>query len=145
MLEYEKCLVELDEILKLLSYEDLAKIPYEIRNAINKEKDKNYIWHYDETKRLSEQNMNRKTIAILSYLNMEYLLNEEEKSLMKKLHEFNERKIEKEKQEKYNSENIFRNKDINNKENELMIIENTNDKWYKIMFVFLKKILKKLH
>ncbi len=28
---YEKCLVELDEILQYLSEEDLNKIPYEIR------------------------------------------------------------------------------------------------------------------
>lgn len=95
MTEYKKCLAELDEILKFVSSEDLKKIPYDIRNSIKKYKE--YIWNYDKTKTLSEQDINRKTIAMLAYLNVEYLLNEKEKLLMNELHEFNERKVEKEK------------------------------------------------
>ena len=68
-MEYEKCLVELDEILNHLRKEDLIKIPYEIRNAIKAQKDNTYKWTYNEAKNLNEQDMNRKTIAMLSYLN----------------------------------------------------------------------------
>ena len=96
-MEYKKCLVELDEILNYLKDEDLRKIPYDIRKAINEKKDKQYNWHYDESKDLYEQNINRKTIAMLSYINMEYLLSKEQKVLMEELHRFNEKKIEKEK------------------------------------------------
>ena len=110
-MEYEKCLVELDEILKHVNAEELKKIPDEIRKAINEKKDKKYKWNYDESKELNEQNINRKTIAMLSYLNMEYLLNKEQKLIMEELHKLNEEKIEKEKSEKYHSENIF-NKNI---------------------------------
>ena len=88
----KKCLVELDEILKHLSCEDLEKIPYDIRKSIEEEKDKSYIWIYDEHKKLSEQNISRKTIAMLSYLNMEYLLDNEQKILMKKIHDTNEKR-----------------------------------------------------
>ena len=109
-MEYEKCLVELDEILKYLDLEELNKIPVEIRKVINEKKDKQYKWNYDEAKPLKEQNINRKTIAMLSYLNIKYLLNEEQINLMKELHQFNETKIEKEKLEKYNFNNIFENK-----------------------------------
>ena len=108
-MEYEKCLVELDEIFKYLNDDDKKNIPYEIRKAIHEKKDKNYNWTYDESKKLNEQNINRKTIAMLSYLNMEYLLNDEQKTLMEELHKFNEKKIEKEKSEKYNSDSIFKN------------------------------------
>ena len=103
---YEKCLVELDEILQYLSEEDLNKIPYEIRNVIKEKKDKQYIWKYDKLKELKEQNIDRKTIIMLSYINMEYLLNTEEKEVMKKMHRYNEEKLEREKKQKYNS-NIF--------------------------------------
>lgn len=96
-MEYKKCLVELDEILNYLKDEDLRKIPYDIRKAINEKKDKQYNWHYDESKDLYEQNINRKTIAMLSYINIEYLLSKEQKVLMEELHRFNEKKIEKEK------------------------------------------------
>lgn len=109
-MEYTKCLVELDEILDYLSLENLVKIPIEIRNSIKEQKDKEYIWKYDETKQLKEQGLDRKTIAMLSYLNMEYLLNKEQKELMQNLHNLNEQKLEKEKQEKNNADNLFKNK-----------------------------------
>ena len=63
MSDYNKRLVEVDEVLKYLSKEDLEKIPEDIRKLIKENKDINYIWHYDETKSLKEQWLNRDTIA----------------------------------------------------------------------------------
>lgn len=94
-MKYEKCLVQLDEILKYLSDENLQKIPNDIKESIKSEKDKNYIWKYDESKALNEQNLDRKTIVILSYLNMEYLLNTKQKEFIKRIHDLNEEKLEK--------------------------------------------------
>ena len=51
-MEDTKCLSELSEILKFLAPEELVKIPEEIRNAIDENKDKEYVWHYDEAKRI---------------------------------------------------------------------------------------------
>lgn len=110
IMENEKCLVQLDEMLKYLRLEDLKKIPLEIRKAINEKKDKQYKWDYDESKSLQEQNIDRKTIAMLSYLNMEYLLDEEQRKMMKEWHKFNEQKMEEEKVKKYKVENIFENR-----------------------------------
>lgn len=92
MMKYEKCLVEVEEVLKYFKDEDLIKIPYEVRKAIKDKKDKQYNWNYDESKRLSEQNINRRTKAILSYLNMEYLLNKEQKNFLEEWHRYNEKK-----------------------------------------------------
>lgn len=100
-MKYEKCFVELDEILKQLKDEDLEKIPYEIRKTIKMKKDKTYNWSYDESKTLKEQNISRMTIAMLSYLNMEYLLNKKQKKIMEEFHRFNENK-------KYNLNNILK-------------------------------------
>lgn len=107
-MEDKKCLVELDEILSYLSEEDLNKIPFEIRQAITEEKDKLYQWKYDENKELNEQNINRKTVALLSYLNMEYLLDEEQRLLIEELHKLNENKEEEQKRKVYNSEMLFK-------------------------------------
>lgn len=112
-MEYEKCLVQVDECLKYLSYINLQKIPNVIKESIKIEKDKNYLWKYDESKALNEQNLDRKTIAILSYLNKEYLLNPKQKEFMKRIHNSNEEKLEKDKQEKYNSNDIFKPKEGN--------------------------------
>lgn len=133
-MKYEKCLVELDEILKHLSNEDLKKIPYEIRKAINEQKDKNYNWKYDEHKELNQQTIDRQTIAMLSYINMEYLLNKEQKLLMHKIHKFNENKAEEEKSKKYNSKNIFKNTFVNEKKENTTLANTTNQKWYKKFF-----------
>lgn len=112
MIDYNKRLVEVDEVLNYLSEENLNKIPEDIRNLIKENKDKEYIWKYDETKELKDQNLSRDTIAILSYLNMEYLLNEEQKRIMEEIHELNEKKQEQEKREKYNPDNMFKNQTL---------------------------------
>lgn len=92
MVDYEKRLVEVDEVLNYLSKEDYAKIPKDVINAIKENKDKNYEWKYDETKELKEQGLCRDTIALLSHINMQYLLTNEQKELMHQLHVVNERK-----------------------------------------------------
>ncbi len=147
-MEYEKCLVELDEILKHLNDEDLNKIPYEIRKAITEKKDKQYIWIYDGSKELNEQNINRKTIALLSYLNMEYLLNEKQKQFMEELHKQNEKMIEEEKSIKYNPDDIFKNRKSKEEqqiqsspENSIMVIQ--EEKWYKKIFNIIKNLFKR--
>lgn len=114
MVDYAKRLVEVDEVLGYLSEENLNKIPEDIRNIIKENKDKEYTWKFDETKELKDQDLSRDTIIILSYLNMEYLLNEEQKKLMEQIHEFNERKQEQEKSKKYKIDELFKNKELPN-------------------------------
>lgn len=118
MVDYNKRLVEVDEILNYLSEEDLLKIPEEIRNIIKENKDKEYFWEYDVTKPLKNQEVCRDTIAILSYLNMEYLLTEKQKEYMKNLHELNEKKSEEAKAEQYNVEDLFKRKKEQNQTNQ---------------------------
>ena len=145
-MEDEKCLVELDEILKYLDKQELEKIPYNIRKSINENKDKNYIWKYDESKELKNQNINRKTIAMLSYLNMEYLLNEEERSVIEGLHKINEEKIENIKKQKFKVDNIFedRAKNLDRKQNEeTQLVKVKNEKWYEKIFSFLRSFFRK--
>lgn len=144
-MKYEKCLVQLDEILKYLSDENLQKIPNEIKESIKSEKDKNYIWKYNESKALNEQNLDRKTIAILSYLNMEYLLNTKQKEFIKRIHDLNEEKLEKEKvkQEKYNTNNLFKNNKKSIVQSEVSLVQIKEDKWYNKVFYFIKWIFKR--
>lgn len=141
-MEYEKCLVEVDEVLNHLSKEELNKIPEDVLKGIKKHKDKEYMWKYDESKQLEEQTFDRNTIVILSYINMEYLLSKEQKDLMEKLHELNEQNFANEIQEKYDSKELFKNKTNINVENENAIAKLENNKWYNKMFSFIKRIFK---
>ena len=112
MVDYKKRFVEVDTILNYLPKEDLLKIPEDIRNAIKENKDSEYSWCYDESKSLKNQNVSRDTIAFLSFLNIKYLLNYEQKELIKQLHELNKQKKE---NEKIGSEELFNSK-LKNKE-----------------------------
>lgn len=141
-MEYEKGLVEVDEVLNHLSKEELNKIPEDVLKGIKKHKDKEYMWKYDESKRLEEQRFDRNTIVILSYINMEYLLSKEQKDLMEKIHELNEQNFANEIQEKYDSKELFKNKTNINVENENAIAKLENNKWYNKMFSFIRRIFK---
>lgn len=90
MKDFEKRLVEVDVVLDHLSDIDYQKIPEDIIDAIKSNKDPNYKWVYDEAKELKDQDLSRDTIAILSYLNMEYLLNENQRKEMEMRHLLNE-------------------------------------------------------
>ena len=142
-MEETKCLVELDEILEHLSYEDLKKIPYEIRKAIKDKKDKQYIWHYDNSKSLSSQNINRRTIVMLSYINMEYLLSEEERALMEEIHKFNEIEMERDKKDKCIDKYMFKRNYLEKPREEVMLMEIQRNKWYKKIVHFIRRILKR--
>ena len=55
MIDYNKRLVEVYEVLKYLSEDDYRKIPKSIIEAIKQNKDKNYTWNYDITKKLKNK------------------------------------------------------------------------------------------
>lgn len=109
MIDYKKRFVEVDEIIKYLPKKEFSKIPSNLIDLIGKNKDSKYIWKYDNNKKLEEQNIHKDTIAILSYINMKYILEDDQKMLMKNLHCFNEMKSEKLKREKFNPKTIFKN------------------------------------
>ena len=92
MIDFSKRFVEVDEILKYLSEADYKKIPTDVIKYIKSNKDKTYTWKYDTSKKLKNQNVSDDTIATLSYLNMEYLLNPEQKAFMRKFLYFNDKK-----------------------------------------------------
>ena len=108
MIDYKKRFVEVDEIIKYLPKKEFSKIPNELIDLIRKNKDSKYIWKYDNNKKLEEQNIHKDAIAILSYINMKYILEDNQKMLMKNLHDYNEMKSEKLKREKFNPEAIFK-------------------------------------
>lgn len=144
MKECNKSLTEVNEILKYLSKEDYQKIPDDVISIIKENMDETYIWNYDTNKPLKEQNISREAVAVLSYLNMQYLLNQEQRNLMKKLHKLNDKKVEEEKLKKYNPDNIFKNNKHENKSKEnVTLVEINNQKWYEKVFTFFRKILKK--
>lgn len=92
MIDYKKRFVEVDEIIKNMPKEDFNKIPNDLISIIKKNKDSNYVWEYDKSKKIADQNLSKDTIAILAYINTEFILENEQRMLMRNIHYFNEMK-----------------------------------------------------
>ena len=139
MVDLNKRLAEVDVILNYLSQENYQKIPKEIIQAIKENMDKDYIWEYDKSKELEDQDVSRDTIAFLSYINMEYLLDEKQKEYMEKMYESNERKLEEEKAKQYSVDDIFKRKSIEKEQ-----IINTEETQENALVVYKENFFKKI-
>lgn len=135
MVDYAKRLVEVDEILNHLSYQYKNKIPKDILEIIKQNKDENYHWKFDNKKKLYQQDIPRETIAILSYINMEYLLNDEQKKYMKKYHLLNEKSIN-------DNEDIFKNRNVKKVDTKDILLVETNKR--SNLFENIKKLFKRI-
>lgn len=119
---YNNAFTEVYEILNCLDEEEVNKIPEEVRNVIEKNRnlDYNYEVNYDED--LSNQPMLTETKAILFNLFRDYLSTPEQKQKILKMQQEERIKNEQYKREKYNS-NTFEGKKKANKTERLEIVE----------------------
>lgn len=122
MNNYNNAFTEVYEILNCLDEEEVNKIPEEVRNVIEKNRnlDYNYEVNYDEN--LSNQPMLTETKAILFNLFRDYLSTPEQKQKILKIQQEERIKNEQYKREKYNS-NTFEGKKKANKTERLEIVE----------------------
>ncbi len=146
MANYYMALDEVDEILNHMDNKFISKIPNDIIEIIRNYKSGNNNFKYDLTKPLSEQNLQKETLEILSYLNYNFWLNEDDKQKYKKIYYDNFLKNENEKRLKYNPDDIFKDRLKNNiepKENVLMPIKKEKNNFFINLIRKLKAIIKK--
>ena len=108
--------------------------------------DANYNFTINPEIDLSKQNISKEANAIMVNLFKEYFATEEQKTKINEILELNQKKSEKEKREKYNPEDIFKNKELKvskekTSENVLLI----NRKKETFFTKFKNFILKLLH
>lgn len=135
---------EVYEILNLLEVEYMEKVPEKVRNFFEEERLKEYKPEIKVDTPLTEQNLQRETIVLLAILNLNYWCDSEDEK-QEFLNEL--AKNEKEKkdlEEKYNPDNLFKNKKYDNIED----VENRNKEnvslvEYKKQNLF-KRILEKI-
>ena len=101
---------EVDKILSFMQISYIEKVPKKLRELFKNEKLKDYDPNIDKNIPLNEQNLERKTYAILAMLNLHYWCNAEEKQELLKAYSNNDKKREEELREKYNPDNIFKNR-----------------------------------
>lgn len=112
---------EVDMILGQMEEEYVNKVPSELRKLFKEQKRMDYSPEIKADVPLADQNLMRKTIAILAMLNLNYWCEDEkEKQDLIQMYSENDRKREDELRKKYNPDNLFK-KDIDVEET----IENT--------------------
>ena len=133
---YKKALVEVDAVLSCLDYNEYKKIPTNIIDAIENNKDEEYTYDYDEELEYEDWSLMPETKAILYNIFKKYLATEEER--------LENYKIESEKIKKYNSENLFKKekeaKKVEQEENNELIVK--RDSSFKRILEKLKSIFR---
>ena len=116
---------EVDSILELMDSKYIMEIPKQLRQMFKDKKAINYNKKIVANKPLQEQELSSETLEILAVLNYNYWCKDEvKKKELLDLYYKNDLKKEKESREKYNPDNIFKNKNIVNKpeENVSMVV-----------------------
>ena len=102
---------EIDNFIELLDEYNKNKIPQKLREYFKKEKDGEYIKNINPNQPIKEQNLKEETLALIAMLNLQYWCEDEnEKQRLKAIYAENERKYQDELREKYNPDNLFKNK-----------------------------------
>lgn len=127
---------EIDEFIGLLTIEEQNEIPKKLREFFKEQKDSEYVKNINPNIPIKEQNLLEETLALIAMLNLQYWCKDEnEKERLKSVYAENERKYQDELREKYNPDNLFKNKQrvVEEKIEETAIVEYKEDTiWTKI-------------
>lgn len=122
MKELGKRLAEVEYLLKQMDFDDIGRIPKNFINYISENKDYEYSRNLCDTEGMDMEQINVDTIAILTYINMNYL---------------NKIKVDVN-NEQYTYENIFnQKKNITNLENDdknNQLVEYKKVSWFERLF-----------
>lgn len=134
---YAKAYKEIVEIFKYVPEDSVNKIPKEMRDMFEAEQLKTYNFQIDIEKPFEEQELLEETKAILANIFRDYWATDYQKAKIIEKENQDREEWEKQKREKYNSDNIFNNchssSYINISENkqEKLLVKIDDMKWYK--------------
>lgn len=138
----KKVFSEVYDIIYHMEKELYNKIPKKFIHFIKENKDDNYIVNIDYSKSINEQELLQQTRVMLSLIYRDYLCDEEERQELIEKDKKELKRIEDENREKYNPDDIFKNKKLENYDNNLPIEVKRKNLLEKII-EFIKNIIKK--
>ena len=140
--EYAMAYTEVIEILNYVPDEDIAKIPKEKLDFYKSNMDNTYNYEIEETKEFEEQEMSDMTKAVLANIFRDYWATPYQKERIEAKEKYDLEKLEEEKREKYNPDDIFKNKKSLEVENtNLLPMEIKKENFFKKLLNFIKKII----
>jgi len=141
--EYREAFEEVYQIINLMPNELRRKIPLKFYKMIEEDRDTNYKITIVEP--IEKQVLKYETIIILGLIYRDFLCSPEEKQRLKD----KDQKALKEAKEALEKEISEKNKIFNQVEsqedtsNQMMIVVEDNEKWYKKLFSLLKRVFKR--
>lgn len=146
---YSKAYKEIVEILKYVPEESVNKIPKEMRDMFEAEQLKTYNFQIDTKKTFEEQELLEETKAILANIFRDYWATPYQKERIEAKEKYDRQKLEEEKAQKYNPDDLFKKKNIESVigntekdtiENSNLPIEVKKEKFYEKIINFFKRI-----
>ncbi len=134
---YKGAFAEVLEVLRNTDKNILKKIPEQFITFLNQNKDNQYQVNIDFTNTNWEDMVKPETQAILALIYRDYIVSPEEREKLLKEENEEQNKIENELREKYNPDNIFKNRKIETPqetlktENDMQLTEIPKYPWYK--------------
>lgn len=111
-IEYANAYSEVLEILKYIPIKDYNKIPKNKIELFEKNANDEHRFIYNPNKTLEEQNVTKRAKAIIAILFRDYWANEIQREKIIKKQNYDRIKLEEEKRQNYNPNNIFKNREI---------------------------------
>lgn len=147
---YHKAYKEVIEILKYVPQESVNKIPKTTLETFEKKMDKDYVFNVDINKSFEEQNLLEETKDIFAVIFRDYWATPYQRERIKAKEKYDRQKIEEEKANKYNPDDIFnkkikeQNKENTKQQNEEQTVNNLpveyKEKFYEKIINFFKKL-----
>ena len=143
--KYKNSLTEVYEILKLMPESILNKIPQNLKNIIENERNTDYKITVKEP--LKIEDFQYETIVLLGMIYRDFLCSDDERKEILEQEKELMIQYEKELKIKYDVNNLFANKksvsQVNSENQENLPIKVEEKKWYNKLFDLLKKLLKR--
>lgn len=142
---YSKAYKEIVEILKYIPEESGNKIPKDMRDMFEAEQLKTYNFQIDTEKTFEEQELLEETNAILANIFRDYWATDYQKARIIEKENQDREEWEKQKREKYNPNDIFKNRNTstittsNNNDISQDIQEQLNEEYNKNLPIEVKK------
>ena len=112
--ELSEAAVEFNSILEYTSEDLKNKIPKKFLEFLQSIQSETYKFEYDKTKKLDEQKLKPKTRGLIALVYQDYICNDAEKEEYIQKSQKIIQQIEENKREKYNPNDIFKDKKIDN-------------------------------
>lgn len=141
---YAKAYKEVMEILNFVPKESIEKIPRTVLEVFKTKMDNDWQFKVDINKSFEEQDLLDETKAIFANIFRDYWATPYQKERIEAKEKYDRQKIEKEKSEKYNPDDLFKKKKIpiNQEKKEIsnLPIEIKKDNFYEKIINFFKRI-----